>query len=342
MDFMYCVHAGDFDLVSETTIGKKRSSTCTLVMRCCNPIEECDGTEVWEEEGVEEDFAQETDLFDVNCDSGDSSLSLVLWLVFFLNFLQRKHFMPNTALSLLLSFLSLFFNVLSRISPQVSGISKHFPSTVYQMHKLLGEPKESFTRYVTCEKCYAVYKYSDCIETSGVTVTPKVCSHRNSTRAKTCNSALLQRVELPSTNRTIFYPIKVYCYIPLYNYMQSLLNKPGFEQLCDHWKTVYRKDGQIYQDVYDGKIWQDFQSYNGNSFLSDPFTYGLMLNIDWFKPCKHTEYSIGAIYLTVMNLPRNLRFKQENVLLVGLLPGPREPKHNVNAFIDPLVGGIFI
>ena len=65
---MYCVHAGDFDLVSETTIGKKRSSTCTLVMRCCNPIEECDGTEVWEEEGVEEDFAQETDLFDVNCD----------------------------------------------------------------------------------------------------------------------------------------------------------------------------------------------------------------------------------------------------------------------------------
>lgn len=62
-----------------------------------------------------------------------------------------------------------------------------------------------------------------------------------------------------------------------------------------------------------------------------------MLNIDWFKPCKHVEYSIGAIYLTIMNLPRNVRFKQENVLLVGLLPGPREPKRDINAFLDPLV-----
>lgn len=277
-------------------------------------------------------------MFDNNSNSsGDSSLSLVLWLVYFLNLLQKKHFMPNAALSLLLSFLSLFFKVLGRLSPQVSGIAQHFPSTVYQMHKLLGLPKESFTRYVTCAKCYTVYKYSECVEKSGAAVTPKVCSHRNSAHAKACSSVLLQRVKLPSTNKTIFYPLKVYCYIPLFNYMQSLLNRPGFEKLCDHWKIAYGKNGQFYRDVYDGKIWQDFQSCNGKSFLSDPFTYGLMLNIDWFKPCKHIEYSIGAIYLTVMNLPRNLRFKQENVLLVGLLPGPREPKHNVNAFIDPLV-----
>ena len=63
----------------------------------------------------------------------------------------------------------------------------------------------------------------------------------------------------------------------------SLLNRPGFCELCDRWKIDNINDG-IYRDVYDGKIWTDFQFYNGNPFLSEPFTYGLMLNVDWFKP----------------------------------------------------------
>ena len=58
-----------------------------------------------------------------------------------------------------------------------------------------------------------------------------------------------------------------------------------------------------------------------------------MLNIDWFEPCELTEYSVGAIYLTVMNRPREIRFRQENVLLIGTIPGPKEPKHDINAFL---------
>ena len=38
-----------------------------------------------------------------------------------------------------------------------------------------------------------------------------------------------------------------------------------------------------------------------------------------------------------MNFPRKLRFRQENVLLIGLIPGPREPKRDINAFLVPLV-----
>lgn len=90
-------------------------------------------------------------------------------------------------------------------------------------------------------------------------------------------------------------------------------------------------------DIYDGKIWSDFQEYDGKPFLSQPLTYGLMLNVDWFKPYKHLEYSVGAIYLTLMNLPRQVRFKQENVLLIGLIPGPKEPSLNINSFLKPSV-----
>ena len=62
-----------------------------------------------------------------------------------------------------------------------------------------------------------------------------------------------------------------------------------------------------------------------------------MLNIDRFKPCKHTEYSVGAMYLTFMNLPCTMRFRQENVLLIGLIAGPSEPETDINPFLAPLV-----
>ena len=63
----------------------------------------------------------------------------------------------------------------------------------------------------------------------------------------------------------------------------------------------------------------------------------LTINVDWFQPFVHTEYSLGAIYLPIQNLPRELRYKEENVLLVGLLPGPSEPKLSINSYLSPLV-----
>ncbi len=76
------------------------------------------------------------------------------------------------------------------------------------------------------------------------------------------------------------------------------------------------------KDVYDGRVWADFQSDKYGRFLQG---LGLMLNMDFFQPFKHTTYSVGAIYLTVMNLPRSIRYKSENVILAGLIPGPDEP-----------------
>lgn len=73
----------------------------------------------------------------------------------------------------------------------------------------------------------------------------------------------------------------------------------------------------VYEDLYDGKVWNEFQVYGRQSFLADPFSIAVIMNIDWFKPYKHLEYKVGAIYMTVMNLPRYLRYKQENCILIS-------------------------
>ena len=72
------------------------------------------------------------------------------------------------------------------------------------------------------------------------------------------------------------------------------------------------------------------------SFLALPNYLCLSLNVDWFNPYKETPYSVGAIYLCVLNLPRNERFKEENVI-VGMIPGPNEPKQHINTFLRPMV-----
>ena len=71
-------------------------------------------------------------------------------------------------------------------------------------------------------------------------------------------------------------------------------------------------------------------------FLSGENSLGLMLNIDWYRPYKHSPHSIGVIYLVVMNLPRSERYCWKNLIIVGIIPGPHEPSLNVNSYLNPL------
>lgn len=64
---------------------------------------------------------------------------------------------------------------------------------------------------------------------------------------------------------------------------------------------------------------------------------GVMLNVDWCQPFKHINYSCGVIYMVLANLPSEERFKPENVMIVGVIPGPSEPKGNMNTFLKPIV-----
>ena len=90
-------------------------------------------------------------------------------------------------------------------------------------------------------------------------------------------------------------------------------------------------------DVYDGSNWKEFMYVDGEPFLAKPRNYGFMLNVDWFQPFKHSPYSVGAIYLVLLNLSRSVRLKKENIFIVGIIPGPHEPSLSINTYLKPLV-----
>lgn len=110
--------------------------------------------------------------------------------------------------------------------------------------------------------------------------------------------------------------------------------RPGFADLCETTRSVI-VDGKLF-DLYimTGMYGSNFSSKH---FLKAPHNYGVMLNIDWFQSFKHHSYSVGVIYLVLMNLPRAVRYKRENILLVGIIPGPSEPPLNINRYLSPLV-----
>lgn len=64
-----------------------------------------------------------------------------------------------------------------------------------------------------------------------------------------------------------------------------------------------------------------------------------MLNCDCFQQFKHTRFSVGVLYLSTENLPRELRFKRENILIVGIIPGP---SININSYLEPLIDELLL
>lgn len=109
--------------------------------------------------------------------------------------------------------------------------------------------------------------------------------------------------------------------------------------LLNHWKSHVVSHG-VMSDIYDGAVRASFLYVDGKEFLKSRCGIGLLINVDWFQPYKHVQYSVGAIYLVVLNLPCHLRYCRGNILLVGNIPRPREPSLDINSFLEPMVADL--
>ena len=52
----------------------------------------------------------------------------------------------------------------------------------------------------------------------------------------------------------------------------------------------------VIEDVQDGEIWKEFAKSN---YFDSKYNLALMLNVDWFRPFKRSNYKVAAIMLTV-------------------------------------------
>lgn len=264
-------------------------------------------------------------------------------LMFFLLW-QSLYKVSDKGILLLLKFLKGMLQYIAELCEfeALKEFAKCIPETMYMVYKTLWFEKDDFEKYAVCPKCKSLYLLKDCvIKKPNGDIASLKCNyvryplHPHRTRRQPCGTTLL-KTKRSSNGSVYLYPKQMYCYKKVIESIQDLLHKKNFINDCEKWRDRNLPDSTL-GDVYEGQVWKDFQTVNGEPFLSAPNNFGLMLNVDWFQPTKHGIHSIGVIYMVVMNLPREQRFKLENVIVVGIIPGPKEPKLHLNTFLQPLI-----
>lgn len=249
------------------------------------------------------------------------------------------HNIPNNALQQLLKFFNAFLTVICNFFPPLKVLVQILPGTLYTFLKASQTNEDRFIKYVVCTKCNTLRLYSECFGTNGKPILctfVKYPNHRMKTMRQPCDNTLLK--EMRTKRGIIYYPRSVFCYNSLIASLKEMTARPNFLTLCNHWRTWQRIPG-TYRDVYDGRVWREL--IDNDIFLQAPGDLTFTLNLDWFQPFKNSTYSVGAIYMTINNLPRNVRYKRENIVFVSVLPGPSEPNPSqLLSYMKPLVNDL--
>ena len=301
--------------------------------------------EYWEDSDsdIDADFSTSSHapaLPDVESPKKENQDGVVWWITMFVCIFRSVHFLPDRAVAWLLLFLKGLFNFLGRYSPVISSIAIALPTSIHLLEHYMGTPEvmANVKKYVVCPNCHTLYSYNDCFDTNGSSPTYKKCIQRQFVSSPVCGGALLKTV-VTARGNTRHYPIRVYCYFDFLFGLKFLLTRKGVMEICESSRDQYLSDDKL-SDVYQGNMWKKFLYYDGKEFLCAAHNYAVLLNVDWFQPFKNINYSVGVLYIALLNLPRHLRYKRENIIIVGIIPGPTEPSLNINTYLKPLVNDL--
>ena len=324
----------DAELMQSDSDDGDESDSCSMAdFSSPRESESSSGEEFWEVSDLEDD---QSDDFQVS----HTAKSLLLGISIFLYFFHLFSSLSERAMVTLLSFFRTVFGFIGGIcnNPILLELAQSIPKSLHTLRKYFRRDN-GCTEYVVCPKCSQLYTISECIMKTGSRVESKRCTyiefphHPHQRKRSKCNTVLLKTIQVCGKSKLV--PKKVFIYQSVISSLIEMAKTKDFLQKCEHWRN--RPVNDSLSDIYDGEVWQDLQHIDGMPFLAIPNNLCLGMNIDWFNPYDESPYSVGAIYLVVLNLPRAERFKLQNVILVGMIPGPYEPEGDINTFLSPLV-----
>ena len=178
-----------------------------------------------------------------------------------------------------------------------------------------------YTKFIVCpnSECCELYSTTFQLDTSEI----HKCTQLH--YGLQCNKPLLYEKFL-SFGKRRFIPYKMFIYLSPITWLKMFYGNESFKELLPV-QLQHATGNDCLEDVWDGRVWKSFKCDNRGIekwFFSDLYHVALILNIDWFKPFKHSEYKVGGIYMNVLNSPRTERYKTKWTMLIGLIPGPTD------------------
>ena len=255
-------------------------------------ISDCDNT------SIERDSVDSSSINEYSDIMHTSALSTILeWICIALSKLCHYHQLSKRAL---LAICGLISTILFLISHPLYEI---FPTSLQCFYSTMKYTRMKTVTYVVCPDaaCNQLYQISDAQHHSSCT---------NVIFSKLCGKELGYKRHL-SFSREKWTPFKTFHFVPPSVWLLQMFK---YKQFCVLLKQHRHNSDGILVDVYDGKLWKEFQANPLNpseSLLPNSNNISLLLNVDRFKPFKRSEYKVSAIMMTVLNLPRTERFKHK-------------------------------
>lgn len=199
-------------------------------------------------------------------------------------------------------------------------------------------------RFNSCPACFALYHTE---------YTPQTCTHRlnevpgffQPERAAQVTPADESE---PMCSQPLFKdstPVRQYVVQNLHTWISRLVARQNIEDALDESLVESRKPynpKQDFSDIHQCFEWKKFRDKDNTQFTarSGNITFGMFIDaINPFgnKTSGH-KASITFIVLVCLTLPIRLRYLPENLFLVGIAPGPKEPSlEQSNHILSPVV-----
>jgi hypothetical protein len=150
--------------------------------------------------------------------------------------------------------------------------------------------------------------------------------------------------ECPECNEARYHPgsevaRKVFKYIPLEPRLKRMFrNQKVSSDLQSH--LTSNTSTTCISDIHQSQPWMSMYHAAG-PFQGDACGISLSVCTDGMNPFSKEKvaYSMSPIVLTILNLPRHTRNLPGSMLLVGIIPGNKEPS-NMDPYLDILVDEI--
>lgn len=156
---------------------------------------------------------------------------------------------------------------------------------------------------------------------------------------KVCGEPLLK------LSRGLERPVRRYAFQSFSDWLACLLSRPHIESYLEKTSVEsskpYDSCSELH-DIYQSRLWKEFVGPDGKKFTANPSHLTFALFVDAINPLGNKQsghhMSITFVILVCLSLPPDVRHCPENVFVVGIAPGPREPSlEQMNWILQPIV-----
>lgn len=192
----------------------------------------------------------------------------------------------------------------------------------------------TFVPYITCPKCHQNHTEA---------TAPEVCGISRAPDDPPCSEPLFPPEE-DGVSRVAFR-----------RYLHRDINEWIAETVCQYEDVLLpnscrpEQEPSTKHDIWDAPVTRDFRDIDGSYFfwpaLEGDVRLLFTLHYDGFNPLGNRiagkQIYSGGLYMACLNLPSDIRYKAENMLLVGVIPGPSSPSEDeINSFLRLIIDDI--